>query len=84
VALNSLPDGVIFENLDAVCVNVSMVCSLEVYKALQGVAFPATREQLLEHAVRAGASPAARAALGELASDYAFRSIDDVCRTVLL
>jgi hypothetical protein len=84
VSLNSLPEGVIFEHIEAVCDNVSIVCSLEVYRALQRMAFPATREQILKHAANVGASPVARAALAELAGDYAFGSVEDVCRLILL
>ena len=83
VALNSLPDQVRFSDLDGVCENVSIACSLEVYRALEGLHFPATGQQIVDYAARQQAGDLARQALGELARSYSFNSIEDVCRKVV-
>ena len=55
-----------------------LYCSLEVFEALAGAAFPATRRELLDYAKRRDAPEAVVVILNQL-PDAAFRDISDVC-----
>jgi hypothetical protein len=82
VALNQLSDQVIFLNMDGVCENISLNCSVEVYRTLATLVFPASGQEIVDFAKRKGASDMARSALGELARAYVFGSVEEVCRNV--
>lgn len=84
ISLNSLPDGVTFEDIGAVCDNVSIVCSLDVYRALEGIRFPATKAELLAYAVNRNAPESALSALRALAPRHRYLSIGEVCSNVLV
>jgi len=82
VALNQLADNVVFLDVGAICENVSIACSLDVYQALEGFPFPAQRGKILEYARAKGATPAALAALSELAEGHTYGSIAEICGSV--
>lgn len=82
VAINRLQDNVVFRDIASVCENVSIVCSLEVYQALQGIKFPATKKEILDFASSNAASTAALMALRDLAEGYQYASIAEVCSNV--
>ncbi len=84
ISLNSLPAGVEFEDIGAVCDNVSIVCSLDVYRALEGIRFPATKAELLAYAVGRGSPESALAALRALPARHKYMSISEVCSNVLV
>jgi len=84
ISLNSLPDGVEFADIGAVCDNVSIVCSLDVYRALEGIRFPATKAELLAYAVNRNAPESALAALRALLPRHRYLSIGEVCSNVLV
>ena len=84
ISLNSLPDGVEFGDIGAICDNVSIVCSLDVYRALEGIRFPATKAELLAYAVGRDSPESALAALRALPPRHKYMSISEVCSNVLL
>jgi len=84
ISLNSLPDGSSYESLAAICDNVSIVCSLDVYRVLEGIRFPATKAELLAYAVGRNAPEGALAALRALPSGHKYLSIGEVCSNVLV
>jgi hypothetical protein len=84
ISLNSLPDGVEFSDIGAVCDNVSIVCSLDVYRALEGIRFPATKAEVLAYAVNRNAPESALAALRALLPRHRYLSISEVCSNVLV
>lgn len=84
ISLNSLTDGVEFNDIGAVCDNVSIVCSLDVYRALEGIRFPATKPELLAYAVNRNAPETVLAALRALAPRHRYLSIGEVCSNVLV
>lgn len=84
ISLNSLPDGVEFGDMGAVCDNVSIVCSLDVYRALEGIRFPATKAELLAYAVNRNAPETALAALRALLPRHRYLSVGEVCSNVLV
>lgn len=84
ISLNSLPDGVEFEDIGAICDNVSIVCSLDVYRTLEGIRFPATKAELLAYAVGRGSPESALAALRALPARHKYMSISEVCSNVLV
>ena len=81
--LRQLEEGVQFGDVGAVCKNVKVVCSLEVYKALNGLRFPAAKDRILTHAAGRGASLATFTALENLPEGYSFNSIGEICERVL-
>ncbi len=83
IALNQLHDDTRFSNITDVCDNISIVCNLEVKRALEGLTFPATKEKILSQARANGATEMAMLALNELPRDYRFSSIDEICARVL-
>jgi len=82
IAFNQLADNVVFLDIGAICENVSIACSLDVYQALEGAAFPASREELLSYARSRDATPVAMAALAELPEGHTYGSIAEVCGSV--
>lgn len=82
-ALKQLEAGVQFGDVGAICKNVKIVCSLEVYKALQGLRFPAAKDKVLTHAAGRGAPLATFTALENLPEGYSFNSIGEICEQVL-
>ncbi len=84
ISLNSLPDGVEFKDIGAVCDNVSIVCSLDVYRVLEGIRFPATKPELLAYAVNRNAPESVLSALRALAPRHRYLSIGEVCSNVLV
>lgn len=84
ISLNSLPDGVEFKDVGAVCDNVSIVCSLDVYRSLEGIRFPATKAEVLAYAVNRNAPESALAALRALLPKHKYLSIGEVCSNVLV
>ncbi|MFQ5826539.1 MAG: DUF2795 domain-containing protein [Dehalococcoidia bacterium] len=82
VALNQLSDGVVYGDISAVCEHVSIACSLEVRRALEDMAFPAGKQEIMNIARRRGVSQAALNALDDLADGYTYASIDEVCGSV--
>jgi hypothetical protein len=84
ISLNSLPDGVEFADVGSVCDNVSIVCSLDVYRALEGIRFPASKAELLAYAVGRNAPESALAALRALLPKHRYLSIGEVCSNVLV
>lgn len=82
VALNQLEDNVLFTNLASVCRNVSISCSLDTYRALEGLRFPADREGILSYARGKGAPAAVLHALEDLPPGHPYGSIDEICGTV--
>lgn len=80
VALNELPDGLIFLDIEAICENVSTACSLDMYRALEGLVFPARGEEVARHAASHEAGPVARMALSRLKLDAEYATIGEVCR----
>ena len=79
VALNELSDGVLFVDAGSVCHNVSIACSLEVYRTLAGFHFPGKQQALLQYAERNGASRLALNSLEELDGVHTYQSMHDVC-----
>jgi len=84
ISFNSLPDGVEFVDIGAICDNVSIVCSLDLYRALEGIRFPATKAELLAYAVGRASPESALAALRALPVRHRYMSISEVCSNVLL
>lgn len=84
ISLNSLPEGVEFKDIGAVCDNVSIMCSLDVYRALEGIRFPATKPELLAYAVNRNAPESVLSALRALAPRHRYMSISEVCSNVLV
>jgi hypothetical protein len=84
ISLNSLPDGISFDSPATMCDNVSIVCSLDVYRALEGIRFPATKAELLAYAVNRNAPESALSALRALPSRHKYLSIGEVCSNVLV
>jgi len=82
VALNQLEDSVMFTNLASVCRNVSISCSLDTYRALEGIRFPADRAALLAYAKGRSAPEVVIHALEELPPGYQYESIDAICGMV--
>lgn len=82
VALNRLEDNVLFTTMASVCRNVSISCSLDTYRALEGMAFPADRGRILAYARGKKAPTAVLQALEELPPGYPYGSIDEICGTV--
>jgi hypothetical protein len=83
VALNQLQEGVLYEDIGAICDNVKVVCILELYRFLEAFPFPGDREKLLAFAEEKGASEVTVAILEELPEGYAFRGIGEICEKVL-
>ena len=82
VALNQLQDKVEFGDMASVCENVSIVCSLEVYRALQGIQFPASKKDILDFAVSQSVSTAALMALRDLADGHKYEDMAEVCGNI--
>jgi hypothetical protein len=81
--LDLLEERVRFQDIGGVCENVKIVCSLAVFRALEGLQFPADKEQILTYASSRGADLATFTSLEELPEGYSFRSIGEVCENVL-
>jgi hypothetical protein len=79
VALNELPDGVLFVDAGSVCSNVGVVCSLEVYRKLAGFQFPGKKDALVRFAEKNGASRLALNSLEELDASHNYQGIREVC-----
>ncbi|MFQ6059424.1 MAG: DUF2795 domain-containing protein, partial [Anaerolineae bacterium] len=82
VALNQLEDGIFFPDISAVCENVSLVCSLDVIFALDGLDLPATKAEILSFVQAGGASEAVIEELQQLPTSYTYRSLDEICRNL--
>ncbi len=82
VALNQLENQVQFTNLASVCRNVAISCSLDTYRALEGLRFPADREMILAYARGKNAPEVVLHALEELPPGHHYGSIDEICGTV--
>lgn len=54
-------------------------CSRDVFEALDGMSFPATKEDLIEYAEMNDASEAVIVSLDQLEADGIYRDISDVC-----
>ena len=80
VGLNALSDHLIYLDVDGICENVSAACSLDMYRALEGLVFPARGAEIVAHAGAHGAGPVARLALSRLKLDAEYATIGDVCR----
>lgn len=83
VALNQLQENVIYKDLGAICENVKVVCSLEIYGLLQELKFPAKKEKILAFAKEKKASEAAVTILKSLPEGYTFRDVGEICSSVL-
>lgn len=59
---------------------MALYCSREVFQALDGIRFPATRDDLLDYAELKDAREAVLVALNELPDDAIFHDISEVCR----
>jgi len=81
--LGHLENRVQFQDIGAVCENVKIVCSLGVFRALEGLRFPADKERILTYASGKGADLATFTSLEELPEGYSFQSIGEVCENVL-
>ncbi len=82
VALNQLEEGVYYKGIDEICSNVSIVCSLEVYYALEGLDYPADKGKILSYARVHDASEVALKELQRLPSGHAYKGIDEVCSNI--
>jgi len=82
IALNRLEEGVQFHNMDQVCENTSIVCSLEVYSALQGLEYPADKNAILAYAESKGATEMAVEDLKRLPRGHKYGSIGDICSNI--
>lgn len=82
VALNQLQDKVVYADIGAICENVKITCSLEIFRSLEGLAFPANKEKIISFARSKGASESTIMALDELPQNYDFRSIREICENV--
>ena len=82
IALNRLQEGVQYQNMDEVCENTSIVCSLEVYSVLQGLKYPADKNAILAYAESRGATEMAMEDLKRLPRGHKYRSIGDICRNI--
>lgn len=82
VALNQLDGQVLFANMASVCRNVAISCSLDTYRALEGLRFPADRESILAYARGKDAPAVVLDALKELPPGYRYESIDEICGLV--
>ena len=83
VVLNNLDDRMIFHDVSEVCENARTACNLQVIQALQGVSFPAEREDLVRWVERTNVPSSVIYALEALPSGYTYRSLDEVCEYVL-
>lgn len=79
VALNELQEGVLYNDIGSVCENAKIACDLEIYRALEGLDFPAGKEKIIPYAKSRNASPAAIMALEKLTEHYEFRSVSEIC-----
>lgn len=84
IALNRLEEGVQFQNMDEVCENTSIVCSLEVYSALQGLEYPANKNAILAYAQSRGATEMAVEDLKRLPRGHKYSSIGEICSNIPL
>lgn len=84
IALNRLEEGVQFQNMDEVCENTSIVCSLEVYSALQGLEYPADKNAILAYAQSKDATEMVMEDLKRLPRGHKYRSIADICSNIPL
>jgi len=82
IALNQLQEGVQYRNMDVVCENTSIVCSLEVYSALQGLGYPADKNAILAYAESRGATEMAMEDLERLPRGHKYRNIGDICSNI--
>jgi hypothetical protein len=82
VAFNQLASNVVFLDIGAICENVSIACTLDVYRALEGVPFPLQKDGLLSYALEKDGTPAALAALAELPEGHSYGDIAEVCGSV--
>lgn len=83
VALNQLQENLIYKDLGAVCENVKVICSLEIYRILQEFEFPAKKDKILAFAKGKDASGLAITILERLPEGGTFKSVDEVCSSVL-
>jgi hypothetical protein len=79
VALNELPSNVLYVDLDSVCENVGIVCSLELYRKLEGMRFPASKDEIIAYAARRGVTHLSMNALEELNPDAEYHSVHEIC-----
>ena len=82
IALNRLQEGVQYQNMDEVCENTSIVCSLEVYSVLQGLKYPAHKKAILAYAESRGATEMAMDDLERLPRGHKYRNIGDICSNI--
>lgn len=82
VALNQLEEGVRYRGIDEICSNVNIVCSLEVYWALEGLDYPADKGKILSYARAHDASEVALKELQKLPSGHTYKGIDEVCSNI--
>ncbi len=83
VSLDQLADGAIYRDITEVCENARIECSNQIIDVLADASFPATREDLLRHAQRRGASDSVMYALSALPSGYTFDAAEEMCKFVL-
>jgi len=82
IALNHLQADVRYRNMDEVCENTSIVCSLEVYSVLQGLEYPAGKNAILAYAESRGATEMAMEDLKRLPRGHKYRSIGEICSNI--
>lgn len=78
ITLNQL-DEKIFYCLDDICNNVKIICSLELRRALEGVKFPATKNEIMDYLKLEKYSEMVLDSADELPDDIVYSSISEIC-----
>jgi len=81
IALNKLEDKT-YSTIDEICVNVKIVCDLEIAGALSEMYFPATKDDVLDYVRMRNFSQFVVRSLEDLPEGYTFKSISDICKEI--